>query len=106
LSKNRRIAREQLRYSQIIGSLMYLTNATRPDISYVVSKLSRFVKNPRDTHLRALESDVLLEGYHEPWYCWYFLTSPLWRRVSVSLKETPWYTDECERIRKRTDTPL
>jgi hypothetical protein len=28
LSKNRRIARDQLRYSQIIGSLMYLANAT------------------------------------------------------------------------------
>jgi hypothetical protein len=40
LRKNQRIARDQLRYSQIIGSLMYLASATRPDISYVVSKLS------------------------------------------------------------------
>jgi hypothetical protein len=46
LRKNRRIARDQLRYSQIIGSLMYLASATRPDISYVVSKLSQFVSNP------------------------------------------------------------
>jgi hypothetical protein len=29
-----------LRYSQIIGSLMYLASATRPDISFVISKLS------------------------------------------------------------------
>jgi hypothetical protein len=50
LSKNHRIARDQLRYSQIIGSPMYLANATRSDISYAVSKLSRFVKNPGDTH--------------------------------------------------------
>jgi hypothetical protein len=35
LRKNRRIARDQLRYSQIIGSLMYLASATRPDISYL-----------------------------------------------------------------------
>jgi hypothetical protein len=33
LRKNQRIARDQLRYSQIIGSLMYLASTTRPDIS-------------------------------------------------------------------------
>jgi hypothetical protein len=48
--KNRRISRDQLRYSQIIGSLMYLASATRPDISFVVSKLSRFVSNLGDDH--------------------------------------------------------
>jgi hypothetical protein len=40
LKKNRRISRNQLRYSQIIGSLMYLASTTRPDILFVVSKLS------------------------------------------------------------------
>jgi hypothetical protein len=55
LRKNRRIARDQLRYSRIIGSLMYLASATRPDISYVVSKLSRFVSNPGEDHWQALE---------------------------------------------------
>ena len=55
LRKNRRITRDQLRYSQIIGSLMYLASATRPDISFAVSKLSRFVSNPGDDHWRALE---------------------------------------------------
>jgi hypothetical protein len=38
--------KDQLRYSQIIGSLMYLAGAMRPEISYVVSKLSRFTSNP------------------------------------------------------------
>jgi hypothetical protein len=42
--------KDQLRYSQIIGSLMYLAGATRPDISYAVSKLSRFTSNPEDDH--------------------------------------------------------
>jgi hypothetical protein len=55
LRKNRRIAREQLRYSQIISYLMYLASATRPDISFAVSKLSRFVSNPGDTHWHTLE---------------------------------------------------
>ena len=50
LRKNKRIIKDQLRYSQIIGSLMYLASATRPDISFAVSKLSRFVSNPGDDH--------------------------------------------------------
>ena len=40
LRKNQRITRDQLRYSQIIGSLMYLASATRPDILFAMSKLS------------------------------------------------------------------
>jgi hypothetical protein len=50
LKKNRRIARDQLRYSQIIGSLVYLASATRPNISFAMSKLSRFVSNLGDVH--------------------------------------------------------
>jgi hypothetical protein len=45
----------QLRYSQIIGSLMYLAGATRPDISFAVSKLSRFTSNPGSGRWCALE---------------------------------------------------
>jgi hypothetical protein len=55
LKKNKRIMRDQLRYSQIIVSLMYLASAMRPDISFAVSKLSRFVSNLGDDHWRALE---------------------------------------------------
>jgi hypothetical protein len=55
LRKNWRRARDQLRYSQIIGSFMYMARATRPDISFFVSKLSRFVSNPGDNHGCALE---------------------------------------------------
>jgi len=50
LRKNRRIACDQLKYSQIIGSLMYLASAIRPDISFAVGKLSRFISNPGDDH--------------------------------------------------------
>jgi hypothetical protein len=55
LRKNLRIMVDQLRYSHIIGSLMYLASATRPDIAYAVSRLSRFVSNPGSEHWRALE---------------------------------------------------
>jgi len=50
LRKNKRTGVRQLEYSQIIGSLMYLMNCTRPDIAYVVSKLSRYTSNPSDDH--------------------------------------------------------
>ena len=55
IRKNKGETKDQLRYSQIIGSLMYLASATRPDISFSVSKLSRFVSNPGDVHWHALE---------------------------------------------------
>jgi hypothetical protein len=55
MRKNLRIMVDQLRYSQIIGSLMYLASATRPDIAYAVSKLSLFVSNSGSEHWRALE---------------------------------------------------
>jgi hypothetical protein len=74
LRKNRRIARDQLTYSQIIGSLMYLASAMRPDISFVVSKLSRFVSNPGDNHWRALKrvmcylKGTVSYGIHCTWH--------------------------------------
>jgi hypothetical protein len=55
LKKNQRTTRDQLRYSQIIGSFMYLASATRPDTSSTVRKLSQFVSNPGDDHWRALQ---------------------------------------------------
>ena len=55
LRKNKKIAKDQLRYSQIIGSLMYLASATRPDISFDMSKLSRFMFNPGTDHWHVLE---------------------------------------------------
>ena len=39
----------------MIGSLMYLACAMRPDISFAVRKLSRFVSNPGDVHWHAIE---------------------------------------------------
>jgi hypothetical protein len=53
--KRERIGRDQLRYSQMIRSLMYLASVTRPDISFAVSKLSRFTINTGADHWCALE---------------------------------------------------
>ena len=54
LSKNKGESISQLKYAQIIGSLMYLMNCTRPDIAYAVSKLSRFTSNPGEDHWIAM----------------------------------------------------
>ena len=50
LSKNKGESVSQVEYYRIIGSLMYLMSYTRPDIAYVVSKLSSCTSNPRAKH--------------------------------------------------------
>ena len=37
----------------MIGSLLYVANWTRPDISFAVSELSRMLSNPGQKHLTA-----------------------------------------------------
>jgi len=41
-------------FKQAVGSLMYLT-ATRPDLMYAVSLISRFMANPSETHWNAIK---------------------------------------------------
>ncbi|KAJ0103510.1 hypothetical protein Patl1_06354 [Pistacia atlantica] len=55
LKKNTQHSVSQNRYTQIIGSLMYLMNSTRPDIAYVVTRLSRYTHNPDKSHWIALD---------------------------------------------------
>ena len=40
-------------YRLLVGSLIYLT-LTRPDISYAVGIVSRFMQNPKKPHLEAV----------------------------------------------------
>jgi hypothetical protein len=42
-------------YRQAIGSLMYLAVATRPDITFAVSLLLRFLENPSNAHWEAVK---------------------------------------------------
>ncbi|GJW52443.1 zinc finger, CCHC-type containing protein [Tanacetum coccineum] len=45
---------DQLEYSRAIGCLMYAMTSTRPDIAYVVGRLSRFTSNPSRQHWHAI----------------------------------------------------
>ena len=45
----------KLPYSQLVGALMYLAIATRPDIAHAVGVLSRFSSNPGIPHWKALK---------------------------------------------------
>ena len=54
LSKNNGKSLSQQEYAQVIGSLMYVMNCTRPDIAYAVSKLSRYTSNPGPNHWKAI----------------------------------------------------
>jgi len=40
-------------YRQLMGTLIYLT-LTRPDISFVVGVMSRYIQNPKKPHLEAV----------------------------------------------------
>ena len=60
LSKNRRDGISQIEYSRVIGSLMYLMSCTRLDITYTVSRLSRYMSNPSADHWKAI---VRVPGY-------------------------------------------
>jgi hypothetical protein len=92
LRKNHRIARDQLGYSQIIGSLMYLASATRPDISFAVSKLSRFFSNLGDDHWRALERVLrYLKGTVR--YCIHYTRYP---RILEDYCDVNWISDADE----------
>ena len=46
LVKNRGDSVSQDKYAKIIGSLMFLTNCTHPNIVYDVGRMSRYTHNP------------------------------------------------------------
>ena len=43
-------------YASIVGMLLYIANNTRPDISYAVSSVARFVNKPKKSHASAVQT--------------------------------------------------
>ena len=54
LTKNEGEGVSQVEYARVIGSLMYLTNCTRPDLAHSVNVLSRYTSNPGHTHWKGI----------------------------------------------------
>ena len=50
LKKNRELSVSRIEYAQIIRSLMYLTNCTKPDIAYALGGLSWYTQSPTQDH--------------------------------------------------------
>nr|GEZ03966.1 zinc finger, CCHC-type [Tanacetum cinerariifolium] len=55
LMPNKGLAVSQLEYSRVIGCLMYAMTCTRPNITFVVGKLSRYTSNPGTRHWQAIQ---------------------------------------------------
>ena len=54
LEKNDDRALDQLEYASAIGSLMYVTQCTKANISFAISELSRLTRNPSVEHWKAI----------------------------------------------------
>jgi hypothetical protein len=54
-SKTKEASMKTVPYQEAIGSLMYASVATRPDISFAVSTLSQFLDNPGRAHWDAMK---------------------------------------------------
>ena len=51
--EHNKVLKSNYPYRQVVGSLIYLMTATRPDISWIVSKLSQFLEKPGPQHVTA-----------------------------------------------------
>jgi transposase InsO family protein len=61
-------AMRNIPYRQAIGSLMYASLATRPDITFAVTRLSKFLQNPGPAHWEAARNIFrYLKGTHTHW---------------------------------------
>lgn len=52
-SEEESVPADKDRYQSLVGKLIYLTH-TRPDIGFAVSLASRYMSNPTETHMKAL----------------------------------------------------
>ena len=70
-------------YQEAVGSLMYASLGTRPDITYAVQTVSRFSKNPGQAHWEAVKQI----------FCYLKGSKELWLTYGGDRKELKGYTD-------------
>ena len=81
LYKNKDKEINQLQYSRITGSLMYIMNCTRLAIGYLVRKRSIFIGNSNMGHWKEMKKGTkIFEEYFRLWATLYWLSSGV-RRV-------------------------
>jgi len=87
---------DALVYKQLVGSLIYVCNR-RPDISYKVGLVSRFMTNPRASHLSATKHILrYLRGTTEL-VLHYPTKTNSWDRVLEGWSDSDWYGDKVQR---------
>ena len=71
LNKNREQNVAQIEYAQIICSLMYLENCTRPDIAYAIGRLNQYTQSPNQDHWVAIRRVLkYLRGTSDYYLCY------------------------------------
>ena len=61
-------AMRNILYRQAVGSLMYTSLGTRPDITFAVTRLSKYLQNPGPAHWEAVRNVLrYLKATHDHW---------------------------------------
>jgi hypothetical protein len=99
---------ELKRYQALVGSLMWPATQTRPDICYSVGLLCRFLANPSDKHIKAVQHCLrYLSGTRK--YALSYIANPKglskeeFRGASGSADLTG-YTDASKRWKQEVET--
>ena len=86
---------DQKRYREVVGSLIYVMTCTRPDLSFIVSKLSQHLSDPKEQHMVTAKHVLrYLKGTVEQELCYKRSDSKL---KLVAYCDADWAADQNDR---------